>query len=38
MNNELEGIWKEVITTQFEVLSRNIPEETEENIELPQSR
>jgi hypothetical protein len=37
MNNELEGMWKEVIVTQFEVLSQHFPGETEESYEDRQS-
>jgi hypothetical protein len=32
-NNELEGMWKELVVVQFEVLSRNSPGEAEENYE-----
>jgi hypothetical protein len=37
MNNELDGIWKEAVTAQFEVLSRHLPGGTEDKSEKPQS-
>jgi hypothetical protein len=38
MNNEQVKIWKEVVVTNFEVISRHPPGETHENKENPQSR
>jgi hypothetical protein len=33
MNNELERIWKEAVVAYFNVLSRHLPGEAEENYE-----
>jgi hypothetical protein len=38
MNNELEGILKEVVIVYFRVLCRDFLGWTEENHELPQSK
>jgi hypothetical protein len=36
MNDDLERIWKGVIMGYFEVLSQNLPEDTEKNHEILQ--
>jgi hypothetical protein len=33
MSNELDRIWKEAVVGKFSVLSRNLPGETEKNLE-----
>jgi hypothetical protein len=38
ISEELERMWKDAIVTIFKVLSRYLPEGTEERHEKPQSR
>jgi hypothetical protein len=37
VNDEMEGIWKKVVMTNFKVLSQYLPGWTEENYRNPQS-